>query len=120
MEDAKSATELIADDLATYPDNRLVETFLTGLQEFLDSPARVSTFNRMKCRTPVLILMIMGPGLELCTRAGRRAGADHIRRPLITCQAPVIIFCCAGAAGFESSLCGLLPFSVSLLLNYGT
>ena len=54
MEDAKSATELIADDLATYPDNRLVETFLTGLQEFLDSAARVSIVHRMKCETPVL------------------------------------------------------------------
>ena len=41
MEDAKSATSLIADDLDTYQDDSLVETFLGGLQEFLDSPARV-------------------------------------------------------------------------------
>ena len=41
MDDAKSATSLIADDLDTYQDDSLVETFLGGLQEFLDSPARV-------------------------------------------------------------------------------
>ena len=52
MEDAKSATELIADDLATYPDDRLVETFLTGLQEFLDSPARVRVVHRIKGTIP--------------------------------------------------------------------
>ena len=50
MEDAKSATELIADDLATYPNNSLVETFLIGLQEFLDSPARVRAVHRMNAR----------------------------------------------------------------------
>ena len=41
MDDAKSATSLIADDLDTYQDDSLVETLLGGLQEFLDSPARV-------------------------------------------------------------------------------
>ena len=41
MDDAKSAASLIADDLDTYQDDSLVETFLGGLQEFLDSPARV-------------------------------------------------------------------------------
>jgi hypothetical protein len=54
VEDAKSATELIADDLATYPDDRLVETFLTGLQEFLDSPARVRVVHRMTGTIPPL------------------------------------------------------------------
>ena len=42
MDDAKSAMSLIADDLDTYQDDSLVETFLGGLQEFLDGPARVS------------------------------------------------------------------------------
>ena len=41
MDDARSATELIADDLATYYDESLVKVFMEGFQEFLDSPARV-------------------------------------------------------------------------------
>ena len=41
VDDAKSATSLIADDLETYQDDSLVETFLGGFQEFLDGPARV-------------------------------------------------------------------------------
>ncbi len=41
VDDARSAVELIADDLATYFDDSLVKVFLDGFQEFLDSPARV-------------------------------------------------------------------------------
>ena len=41
MDDARSAVELIADDLATYFDDSLVKVFLDGFQEFLDTPARV-------------------------------------------------------------------------------
>ena len=41
IDDARSATELIADDLATYYDESLVKVFMEGFQEFLDSPARV-------------------------------------------------------------------------------
>ena len=48
MDDAKSAAELIADDLATYPDNSLVQTFMDGFQEFLDTPARVSCHKTAK------------------------------------------------------------------------
>ena len=42
VDDAKAVAELIADDLATYQDNSLVQTFRDGFQEFLDTPARVS------------------------------------------------------------------------------
>ena len=42
VDDAKAVAELIADDLATYQDNSLVQTFMDGFQEFLDTPARVS------------------------------------------------------------------------------
>lgn len=48
VDDAKSVAELIADDLATYPDNSLVQTFMDGFQEFLDTPARVSYHNNAK------------------------------------------------------------------------
>lgn len=41
VKDARSATELIADDLATYFDDSLVSIFMDGFQEFLDSPLRV-------------------------------------------------------------------------------
>lgn len=41
MDDAKSAINLIADDLETYQDESLVETLLGGFQDFLDGPARV-------------------------------------------------------------------------------
>ena len=45
VDDAKAVAELIADDLATYQDNSLVQTFMDGFQEFLDTPARVSCHN---------------------------------------------------------------------------
>lgn len=47
MDDAGSATELIADDLATYFDNSLVNIFMDGFQEFLDTPARVCLSHAM-------------------------------------------------------------------------
>ena len=41
VDDAKSAINLIADDLEMYQDDSLVETLLGGFQDFLDGPARV-------------------------------------------------------------------------------
>ena len=60
MEDAKSVAELIADDLATYPDNSLVETFMSGLQDFLDSPARVRhRFNSISIHSPSVYTVLI-------------------------------------------------------------
>ena len=41
VDDAKSAINLIADDLEMYQDESLVETLLGGFKDFLDGPARV-------------------------------------------------------------------------------
>ncbi len=59
VEDARSATELIADDFGAYPDNSLVETFLTGMQEFLDCPARVRALHITISKLSAIIFMTL-------------------------------------------------------------
>ena len=55
VDDARSAVELIADDLASYPDDSLLRTFMDAFGEFMDSPARVgfTLCNSLTCRNAV-------------------------------------------------------------------